>query len=162
MKLIRGQGVRFVLGAAALATIVGLTPGMALARGGGGAGGGSGASGMGPSGSGMEDRDQQRDQSRDQMRDQARDQDRLQDRIRDMDRIRDRLHQGVGGSQRQQLMSQYRQNLNQAMQQMGRGNGPGPNASTEERLRYMQERNAQMREMMQHMWDYENMRGPQQ
>jgi len=128
--------------------------GIAMARQGGGMGNGGGMNSGSGMGSGAQDRTRDRTQDRDQ----------IQDRLRDMDQLRDRIHQAPGGSQRQQLMNQYRQQIDAGMQTMQRrqAQGPGPNADPDARYRYMQQNQEQMERMMQHMWEYQQMqRGAQ-
>ncbi|WP_018717155.1 hypothetical protein [Arhodomonas aquaeolei] len=82
-----------------------------------------------------------------------------QDRLRELDQLRDRIHNTNDPAERQRLMRTYRQRIDQDFKMMRRGQGPGPNASDAERLRYMENRTERMQRLMNHMWEYENRMG---
>ena len=109
------------------------------------------AGGAGSRGSG--DRDRSRDM--DQGRDRIRDPDQLGAHLQDMDRLRERIGQTQGRSERRQLMHEYRNRIHEGMQALDRMQGPGPGASEQERMRYMQQRQEHTERMMQHMWQYQ-------
>ncbi len=73
--------------------------------------------------------------------------------LREMDRLRERIHQAPPGAERQRLMREYRNSIQQGRQGLGRM--PDPGMSDEERLRYMDERQRRMDRMMEHMWQYQ-------
>ena len=100
----------------------------------------------------------------------ARDRDRDRDRIRTpgemqaqlqaMERLRERVHRAQPGSvEHRRLMREYRSRIQQGMQGLDRMPRPGPDASTEEELRYMRERQRQMDRLMRHMWTYQEQQG---
>jgi len=142
-------GVMFAVSAVGAAA----NPAIQLAGKGGGSGAGSGSGASAGSGSGRSgDMDRDRQQSRDRMQDQ----DQLRTRLRDMDQLRERIRDTNNSGERARLMQQYRDRIQQGMRTMDRmrASGPGPNASEQTRLRYMQQRQDDEERLMQHMWEY--------
>lgn len=107
----------------------------------------------------LQDRDQDRD--RDRLRlDAAAAQDRLQTRLQEMDRTRDRLHQASGAADREQLRTQYRDQIRQCMDDLRiAGAGPGPKATLQQRLQHMERQLQQTQDMLRHTWEYQNREG---
>lgn len=92
------------------------------------------------------------------MMDGSGDRDRMrdQDRMRDMDQLRERIHQTDDPGERGRLMRQYHQRIEQGMRRLDERPGPGPNATQQERMQYMQQRMEENQRLMRHMWEYQN------
>lgn len=117
------------------------------------------ANAQGKSGSGGSDGagDADRDRLREHQTDGTGDRDRLmdQDRLQDMDRLRDRLHQTEDDAERERLLNRYRQQLDQAMNRLDNLPAPTANLSEAQRLRHLEQRDALIQRLMQHMWSYQ-------
>ena len=101
-----------------------------------------------------------KDPARDQGR--ARSPEQMQQHLQDMERLHERVRRADPGSAaHKRLMREYRNRIHQGMQGLDRMPRPGPDASEGERLRYLQQRDRQMEQLMRHMWTYQEERaGP--
>ncbi|MBA1146781.1 hypothetical protein H0Z60_06880 [Ectothiorhodospiraceae bacterium WFHF3C12] len=82
--------------------------------------------------------------------------DQMDAHLNRMDALRDRVRYAEADSrQREGLLRQYRRHIHQALQGMDRMPRPEPDASGEEVLRYMEQRQRQMEWLLRHMWQYQ-------
>jgi hypothetical protein len=75
----------------------------------------------------------------------------MQQRFQEMQQMRRQMHDSQSPGQRQQFRRQHRQLMQEQMRAMDDLPRPGPQATPEERLRYMEERHAIMEQMMREM-----------
>lgn len=82
--------------------------------------------------------------------------DQMDAHLNRMDALRDRVrHVEADSRQREGLLRQYRRHIHQTLQGMDRMPRPEPDASGEEVLRYMEQRQRQMEWLLRHMWQYQ-------
>ena len=75
----------------------------------------------------------------------------MQQRFQQMEEMRREMGHGRPQEQRREMRRQHRQLMDEQMGDMGRMRGPGPNASVEERMAFMEQRHEMMMQMMREM-----------
>ncbi|MBD3656669.1 hypothetical protein [Marinobacter sp.] len=121
---------------------------------------GSGQAGKGGDGDHAADRDRSKDQDRDKDQDRMMDQDQLQDQIRThlqtMDQLHDRIQQTQATEDREELMTQYRDQIRESVQLMEKA-APTAAGKDDAGMRQMEQNQQMMQQLIQHMWQYQEL-----
>lgn len=75
----------------------------------------------------------------------------MQQRFQEMEQMRRQMGPGQPQERRREMRREHRRLMDEQMGDMGRMRGPGPNASVEERMQFMEERHEMMMQMMREM-----------
>jgi uncharacterized membrane protein YccC len=75
----------------------------------------------------------------------------MQQRFEQMQEMRRQMGAGQPPEQRREMRRQHRRMMDEQMGDMGQMRGPGPDASVEERMEFMEQRHEMMMQMMREM-----------
>jgi len=75
----------------------------------------------------------------------------MQQRFEQMQEMRRQMGPGRPQQQRREMRRQHQRLMQEQMGDMGRMRGPGPDASVEERMEFMEQRHEMMMQMMREM-----------